>query len=69
MIMAGEKKKEKVPEEVEEEEVEEKEEPTQQIDPKVQAARIGATVGTRKRRSIIDAADAKGIRVLNRGVL
>ncbi|MFW3145257.1 MAG: 50S ribosomal protein L32e [Thermoplasmatota archaeon] len=39
------------------------------IDPKLQAARIGSTVGTRKRREIIEAADAKGIRVLNRGVL
>jgi large subunit ribosomal protein L32e len=39
------------------------------MDPKVQAARIGSTVGTRKRRIIIEAADAKGIRVLNRGVL
>jgi large subunit ribosomal protein L32e len=39
------------------------------IDPKVQAARIGSTVGTRKRRSIIEAADAKGIRILNRGAL
>ena len=39
------------------------------IDPKVQAARIGGTVGTRKRRLIVEAADAKGIRILNRGVL
>lgn len=39
------------------------------IDPKVQAARIGGTVGTRKRRMIVEAADAKGIRILNRGVL
>jgi large subunit ribosomal protein L32e len=39
------------------------------IDPKVQAARIGSTVGTRKRRMIVEAADSKGIRVLNRGVL
>jgi large subunit ribosomal protein L32e len=39
------------------------------IDPKVEAARIGATVGTRKRRIIVEAADAKGIRILNRGVL
>jgi large subunit ribosomal protein L32e len=39
------------------------------IDPKIHAARIGSTVGTRKRRNIISAADEKGIRVLNRGVL
>ncbi|MBN1538985.1 MAG: 50S ribosomal protein L32e [Candidatus Thermoplasmatota archaeon] len=39
------------------------------IDPKVQAARIGATVGTRKRRSIVEAADSKGIRILNRGTM
>lgn len=39
------------------------------IDPKVHAARIGATVGTRKRRTIVQEADAKGIRILNRGVL
>ncbi|MGA1872619.1 MAG: 50S ribosomal protein L32e [Thermoplasmatota archaeon] len=39
------------------------------IDPSVQAARIGGTVGTRKRRLIVEAADAKGIRILNRGVL
>lgn len=41
----------------------------EQIDPKVHAARIGSTVGTRKRRSIVEAADAKGIKILNRGVL
>jgi large subunit ribosomal protein L32e len=39
------------------------------IDPRYQAARIGSTVGTRKRRDIVQAADEKGIRVLNRGVL
>lgn len=39
------------------------------VDPKVQAGRIGSTVGTRKRRDIIEAADSKGIRILNRGVL
>lgn len=39
------------------------------IDPKVEAARIGASVGTRKRRMIVQAADSKGIRVLNRGLL
>ncbi|MBN1389236.1 MAG: 50S ribosomal protein L32e [Candidatus Thermoplasmatota archaeon] len=39
------------------------------LDPRVQAGRIGATVGTRKRRSIVEAADAKGIRILNRGAL
>jgi large subunit ribosomal protein L32e len=38
------------------------------IDPKIHAARIGSTVGTRKRKDIIEAADSKGIRVLNRGV-
>jgi len=36
------------------------------IDPKVQAARIAATVGTRKRLVIQAAAAEKGIRVLNR---
>ncbi len=39
------------------------------IDPKVQAARIGSTVGTRKRKDIVQAADDKGIRILNRGAL
>jgi large subunit ribosomal protein L32e len=39
------------------------------INPKVQAARIGSTVGTRKRKDIVQAADQKGIRILNRGVL
>ena len=39
------------------------------IDPKVQAARIGSTVGTRKRTFMIEVADKKGIRVLNRGAL
>lgn len=39
------------------------------IDPKIQAIRIGATVGTRKRRDIVDEADKKKIRVLNRGGL
>ena len=39
------------------------------IDPKVQAARIGSTVGTRKRTFMIEAADKRGIRVLNRGAL
>jgi large subunit ribosomal protein L32e len=41
----------------------------QGIDPKVEAARIGGTVGTRKRREIVESADKLGIRVLNRGVL
>jgi len=41
----------------------------EKIDPKLHAARIGATVGTRKRRAIVEAADSRGIRVLNRGVL
>jgi len=36
------------------------------IDPKVEAARIAATVGTRKRLEIQAAASEKGIRVLNR---
>lgn len=36
------------------------------IDPKVEAARIGSTVGTRKRLEIQSAAAEKGIRVLNR---
>ncbi|MEE9150634.1 MAG: 50S ribosomal protein L32e [Thermoplasmata archaeon] len=35
------------------------------IDPKSQAARVGHTVGTRKRIKIEDAAEEKGIRVLN----
>jgi len=39
-----------------------------QIDPKSQAARIGGTVGTRKRLEIIKKADERDIRVLNRGV-
>ena len=39
------------------------------VDPKIQAVRIGAKVGTRKRRQIVEAADKLGIRVLNRGVL
>lgn len=38
------------------------------IDPKVQAVRIGGTVGTRKRIQIEDRADELGIRVLNRMV-
>lgn len=38
------------------------------IDPKVQAIRIGGTVGTRKRIAIQDRADELGIRVLNRMV-
>lgn len=36
------------------------------IDPKTQAARVGATVGTKKRIGIEDRADELGIRVLNR---
>lgn len=36
------------------------------IDPKVEAARIAGTVGTRKRLEIQTVADEKGIRVLNR---
>jgi len=38
------------------------------IDPKVQAVRIGATVGTKKRVAIEDRASELGIRVLNRMV-
>ncbi len=37
------------------------------IDPKKQAARIGHTVGTKKRIAIEEKADELGIRVLNRG--
>ena len=37
------------------------------LDPKVQAARIGHSVGVRKRIAIIGKADELGIRVLNRG--
>lgn len=36
------------------------------IDPKVEAVRIGGTVGARRRTEIESAADEKGIRVLNR---
>jgi large subunit ribosomal protein L32e len=39
------------------------------VDPKVSAVRIGSTVGTKKRREIVESADKMGIRVLNRGVL
>ena len=38
----------------------------ERIDPKVEAARIGATVGMRRRTEIQAAADEQGIRVLNR---
>lgn len=38
----------------------------ERIDPNLEAARIAATVGTRKRLEIQAAADEKGIRVLNR---
>ncbi len=38
------------------------------VDPKVEAVRIGGTVGTRKRLEIQDRADDLGIRVLNRMV-
>jgi len=37
------------------------------LDPKVYVARIGRTVGERKRLQIIGKADELGIRVLNRG--
>jgi large subunit ribosomal protein L32e len=36
------------------------------IDPATEAARIGSTVGGRKRENIIELADRRGIRVLNR---
>ncbi len=36
------------------------------VDPKVQAVRIGGTVGKRKRKEIIEKADGLNIRVLNR---
>ena len=36
------------------------------IDPETQAARVGATVGGRKRENIHSRADELGIRVLNR---
>lgn len=39
------------------------------IDPNIEAARIGHTVGTRKRRSIEERAQELGIRVLNAGGL
>ena len=39
------------------------------IDPKVEAARIGHTVGTRKRQSIEERARELGVRVLNAGGL
>jgi large subunit ribosomal protein L32e len=38
------------------------------IDPKLEAARIGHSVGTRKRIEIEDYADELGIRILNRGL-
>lgn len=38
------------------------------VDPKVEAVRIGGTVGTRKRLEIQDRADDLGIRILNRMV-
>jgi large subunit ribosomal protein L32e len=37
----------------------------EKIDPKLQAARIGHSVGTRKRINIEEEAEEKGIRVLN----
>jgi len=40
----------------------------EKIDPSREAARIGSTVGKRKRIEIIKKADEKGIRVLNRRV-
>ena len=41
----------------------------EKINPERQAARIGGTVGTRKRIEIVKRADELGIRVLNRGEL
>lgn len=41
----------------------------QGMDPKKEAARIGGTVGTKKRQTIVTQADEMGIRVLNRGYL
>ena len=38
----------------------------EQIDPETQAARVGSTVGGRKRENIHSRADELGIRVLNR---
>jgi len=38
------------------------------LDPKTQAIRIGHSVGTKKRQEIINVADKKELRVLNRGV-
>ena len=38
----------------------------EKIDPKIQAARIGRTVGNRKRATIHEKADELGIRILNR---
>lgn len=40
----------------------------EKINPKNQAARIAHSVGFRKRENIIERADEKGIRILNRGV-
>ncbi|MEE9223653.1 MAG: 50S ribosomal protein L32e, partial [Thermoplasmata archaeon] len=39
------------------------------VDPKKQAARIGHSVGSKKREEIEKVADKKGIRVLNRSML
>jgi large subunit ribosomal protein L32e len=36
------------------------------VDPKVQAIRIGGTVGGKKRMAITEKADELGIRILNR---
>ncbi len=41
----------------------------EELDPKKQAARIGHSVGSRKREEIEKIADEKGIRVLNRSML
>ena len=39
----------------------------EEIDPETEAARIGGTVGGRKRNTIIEKADEEDIHVLNRG--
>ena len=39
----------------------------EKIDPETEAARIGGTVGGRKKQTILDKADDKEIHVLNRG--
>lgn len=38
------------------------------IDPKIQAARLSATLGGRKKEELLERADELGVRVINRGV-